>query len=200
MRIKWYTESNRGLYVHGVAVSLSTRVNCASVPVVPAATSTLVFELGELTFWETGYDRNGLVLHWSDRTFQSRLSGSYETTTNLLRRPIVNVEEVRNYLNQLRQMVNQVPGQNDEVTKIRKTADDIEVTLGNVTHLSERAKRLADAFDTLTKFENLTVQLDKLNSTVSNAVQSMGLQALVIAPDPPVTRYRVSGLADRHKR
>ncbi|KAF8567422.1 hypothetical protein P879_05956, partial [Paragonimus westermani] len=180
------------------SVGLKNLVNVSAVVYQPEvqrvindSEQSLVDEIKKLDFSKVLPSNLDELLQSVGNIKNNLKNANYSSTIDLLRRPIVDVEGIRNYLNQMRQMVSLVPGQHTEVTKIRKTADDIEVTLGNVTHLSESAKRLADAFDTLWKFENLTVQLDKLNSTVSDAQQILKNNTAVEEPVSRIYRERM---------
>ncbi|KAF5403479.1 hypothetical protein PHET_03093 [Paragonimus heterotremus] len=132
---------------------------------------TLVDKIKEVNFSQVIPANLDELLQSVNNITKNLKEANYSTTIDILRKPIVDVEKVRTYLNQLRQMVDPFVGTVQEAAEIKKTTEEIEVTLRNVTPLNERTNRLADAFDNLWKSENLTVQLNKLNSTVSDAVK-----------------------------
>ncbi|KAA3674569.1 uncharacterized protein DEA37_0010540 [Paragonimus westermani] len=189
------------------SVGLNNVVNVSAVVhqpevqrIINDSEKTLIDEILKLNFSDVLSSNLAEFLRSVENITNNLKYANYSSSVDLLRRPIVDVEGIRNYLNQLRQMVSLVPGEPAEVTKIKKTADDTEVTLGKLTQLRESANRLADAFDTLWKSDNLTVQLDKLNSTLSDAQQILNNQTAIVEPVRSVYRKSLQRLSNNLTR
>ncbi|KAF7261719.1 hypothetical protein EG68_01007 [Paragonimus skrjabini miyazakii] len=117
-----------------------------------------------------------------------------QTTIAVLNKPITNVSNVLEYMKQIRQLVNPFVNTSNEAILIRDTTDDIEVTLSNVTQLDKNVKRLANAFDTLQKFQNLTKQLENLNTTLLIVVKILTNKTQVEQPIRPIYKANVRRL------
>ncbi|KAA3672779.1 uncharacterized protein DEA37_0014306 [Paragonimus westermani] len=179
------------------SVGLKNIVNVSAVvyqpdvqKVISDNENTLVQKIKEVNFSQVLPTNMDDLLNAISNITKNLKDANYSTTIAILRKPVVDVENVRTYLKQLRQFVDPFVGKIDEAAEIKKTTEEIEVTLGGVTRLNERTNRLADVFEDLWKSENLTVQLNKLNGTVSEAIRVLKNNTAVAEP---VTRiYRES--------
>ncbi|KAF5402257.1 hypothetical protein PHET_04547 [Paragonimus heterotremus] len=121
-------------------------------------------------------------------------NSNYSTTIAALNKPIINVSNVLEYMKQIRQLVNPFVNTSNEAILIRDTTDDVELTLSNVTQLNENVKRLANAFDTLQKFQNLTKQLENLNTTLLIVVKILTNRTQVEQPIRPIYQANIRRL------
>ncbi|KAF8564505.1 hypothetical protein P879_08529, partial [Paragonimus westermani] len=121
-------------------------------------------------------------------------NSNYSTTIITLNKSIINVSNVVEYMNQIRQLVSPFVNTSNEAILIRDTTDDIEVTLGNVTQLNKNVKRLASAFDTLQKFQNLTKQLENLNTTLLIVAKILTNKTQLEQPIRPIYKANIRKL------